>query len=168
MSPEVNLEDPNRAALLSCLENQREHVLGILEGMTEEQLHTPQLPSGWSPLGLVRQLAIDVEHYWFRCIMAGESLSDLVENGYDGNKAWEAGWTDSADEVFALYRGEIARANDAIALEDAPSQRDDWWGDWDVPDLRFVLLHVIAETACHAGHLGAARELVDGRQYVAL
>ena len=35
-------------------------------------------------------------------------------------------------------------------------------------DLRHVLLHVIAETACHAGHLDALRELIDGRQWMVL
>jgi hypothetical protein len=35
-------------------------------------------------------------------------------------------------------------------------------------DLREILLHVIAETACHAGHLDTARELIDGRQWMVL
>lgn len=35
--------------------------------------------------------------------------------------------------------------------------------EWRLPDLRAVVLHVITETACHAGHLDAARELLDGR-----
>ena len=66
---------------------------------------------------------------------------------------------------------EALRVNEIIAatpLSAPPAQRDAWWGDWDVPDLRFIVLHVIAETACHAGHLDAARELIDGRQYVVL
>lgn len=36
------------------------------------------------------------------------------------------------------------------------------------PDLRSVLLHVITETATHAGQLDAHRELLDGRQYIVL
>jgi hypothetical protein len=35
-------------------------------------------------------------------------------------------------------------------------------------NLREILLHVIAETATHAGHLDAARELIDGRQWIVL
>jgi len=35
-------------------------------------------------------------------------------------------------------------------------------------DLREILLHVITETACHAGHLDAARELIDGKQWLVL
>jgi hypothetical protein len=41
-------------------------------------------------------------------------------------------------------------------------------GSEEVPDLRCVLHHVITETACHAGHLDAARELIDGHQWLAL
>ena len=54
--------------LLDSLDNQRDHVLGILDGLPEEQLRRPVLPSGWNCVGLVKHLALDVEHYWFRCI----------------------------------------------------------------------------------------------------
>jgi hypothetical protein len=52
----------------------------------------------------------------------------------------------------------------------APRQPDPHWQEWgiDFPDLRFIMLHVIKETACHAGHLDAARELIDGRQWIVL
>jgi len=36
----------------------------------------------------------------------------------------------------------------------------------DFPGLRFIIPHMIKETACHAGHLDAARELLDGRQRI--
>jgi Protein of unknown function (DUF664) len=54
-------------------------------------------------------------------------------------------------------------------LDNAPA----WWpedlfGSWRLNDLREILLHVIAETATHAGHLDAARELIDGRQWIVL
>jgi hypothetical protein len=39
------------------------------------------------------------------------------------------------------------------------------FGDWKLSTVREVILHVIVETACHAGHLDAARELLDGRQW---
>jgi len=35
-------------------------------------------------------------------------------------------------------------------------------------DLRGTVLAVLTETACHAGHLDAARELIDGRQHLVL
>ncbi len=33
---------------------------------------------------------------------------------------------------------------------------------------RGILFHVIGETACHAGHLDAAREIIDGHQWIVL
>jgi Protein of unknown function (DUF664) len=49
------------SVLLSSVNNQREHVLGILEGLPEDALRRPVLPTGWTCLGLVHHLALDVE-----------------------------------------------------------------------------------------------------------
>jgi hypothetical protein len=81
------------------------------------------------------------------------------------------GPTESPADIFDLYRDEIQRANaviDITSLESEPRRRDEWWGDWKVPDVRFIMLHVIAESACHAGHLDAVREILDGRQWIVL
>ncbi|MGW4390952.1 mycothiol transferase [Streptomyces sp. NPDC004685] len=34
------------------------------------------------------------------------------------------------------------------------------WPAWRLPDVRHVLIHVLAEVACHSGHLDAVRELI--------
>ena len=49
--------------LLFYLSAQRKHVLGILEGLDEDALRRPVLPSGWTCLGLVQHLALDVERF---------------------------------------------------------------------------------------------------------
>ena len=49
-----------RAALLDWLNGQRRHVLGVLQGLPDEDLRRPVLPSKWTCLGLVRHLAVDV------------------------------------------------------------------------------------------------------------
>lgn len=45
-----------------------------------------------------------------------------------------------------------------------------WWQSAGLrfPDLRSVILHVIIETATHAGQLDAVRELIDGRQHIVI
>jgi hypothetical protein len=157
--------------LVGFLDAQRDHVVEILRGLDEEQLRSSMLPSGWTPLGLVKHLALGVEHYWLRCIVAGESLDFFTEQGLDDQGDWLVGPDERAEDIFALYRDEIARSNEIIAatpLDAPPAQRDPWWGEWPVSDLRFIMLHLIEETACHAGHLDAARELIDGRQFLAL
>lgn len=105
---------------------------------------------------MVKHLALADEHYWFRSIVAGEPL-DFFPSG--PNAEWRV---EPGEDVFGLYRDEIDRANAIIAatpLHKAPRQPDPRWGEWGLQfrDLRVVMLHMIEETACHAGHLDAAR-----------
>lgn len=153
--------------LLSSLSAQRDHVLGILEGLPDEALRRPVLPSGWTCLGLVRHLAIDVERFWFRSIVAGQQ----VEPRESDAAVWQVAPDEQAESVFDLYRREIELADAIIAvtpLDTAPARWPDEWASWRLQDLREILLHVITETACHAGHLDAVRELIDGRTWLVL
>ena len=153
--------------LLSSLNGQRDHVLGILDGLSDEDLRRPVLPTGWSCLGLVQHLALDIERFWFRAVVAGERV-DLPS----GADAWQVPADVPASAVLEGYRQEIALANAIITstpLDAAPA----WWpedlfGGWRLDDLQQIILHVIAETACHAGHLDAVRELIDGRTWMIL
>ncbi len=164
MSQPVSKES---TALLASLSNQRAHVLGILEGLPEEALQRPVLPSGWTCLGLVQHLASDVERFWFRHVVAGEPdvSAEILTN------AWRVGSDVPAGAVFDGYRREIERANVIIAatpVDAAPAWWPDFFGDFRLDDLQAIMLHVITETACHAGHLDAVRELIDGRTWLVL
>ena len=156
------------------LDGQRHHVLGILEGLSEEQLRRPVLPTGWSCLGLVRHLALDVERFWFPGVFAGQP--DVVgQLTSDEETHWHVPQGMTAADVFAEYRAAIERANSVLAaarerdrvLEQEPAA---WpvqiWPDWRLPDLRHILLHAITEIASHAGHLDAVRELIDGTTWM--
>jgi uncharacterized damage-inducible protein DinB len=159
-----------RAVLGATLEGQREHVLGIVEGLSDEELRRPVLPSGWTCLGLIQHLAVDVEQLWFQTALAGQSV-DEPEFLAGTAAVWQVGPEVPAASVLARYRREIERADAIIAatsLDAAPA----WWPEERFPDfrlasLRELILHVITETACHAGHLDAVRELIDGRQWLA-
>ncbi len=93
--------DHETEVLLHFLDQQREHVLGILEGLSEEQLRRPVLPSAWSCLGMVRQLALADEHYWFRSIVGGEPLGFFPQGP---NAEWQVAPGEPAGDVFSLYR----------------------------------------------------------------
>lgn len=162
--------EPDRALLLAQLAGQRQHVLDQLEGLSDEQLRRPVLPSGWSCLGLVRHLTLSDERYWFEVVVAGGEL-DFWPDGEGGD--WHVGDDEPADAVIAAYRAAIERADEIIAERDlgAPPERSEpWWPEAGLsfPDLRTVVVHVITETATHAGQLDAVRELIDGRQYIVL
>ncbi len=159
--------DATKEALLNTLDSQREHVLGSLEGLDAAMLAQPTLPTNWNCVGMVQHLALDVERFWFRQTVAGEPFDDSG----DATSAWVVEADTPPEEILALYREEIDRANTVIRatpLEAAPKQWAGHFGSWRLPDLRAILLHVIAETACHAGHLDAARELLDGKTWLIL
>ena len=61
------------------------------------------------------------------------------------------------DNMYKFIEEQVEKVKQAIENED--------WGR-DFPDLRTVLLHVITETAVHAGHLDAVREMIDTRQWI--
>ena len=159
--------DATKEALLICLGIHRDHVLGALEELDTAGLQKATLPTGWTCVGMVQHLALDVERFWFRQTVAGERLED----GWDATSAWIVSSDTPPEEVLALYRDEIDSANAIIRatpLEQAPKFWADHFGTWRLPDLRAIMLHVIGETACHAGHLDAARELLDGKTWIIL
>jgi uncharacterized damage-inducible protein DinB len=158
------LPDPRLALLRGQLEGQRQHVLGILDGLPEEQLRRAVLPSGWSPLQLVRHLTLDVERFWFRGVVGGTPHEDA-----DG---WAVDPDVPAADVLSAYREECAYA-DSVLDKVRLDGRVAWWpeglfGSWRVDTVEEVLVHVVVETATHAGHLDAVRELLDGRQFLVL
>ena len=150
-------------ALLAALNAQREHVLGALEGLAESDLRRPVLPSGWTCLALVRHLAVDDERFWFRAVAAGESLP------LDDATGWQPSPDEPAEAVLDLYRQETEASDAVLAgldLDAPPARWPEYFSSWRLRDVREIILHVITETAVHAGHLDAARELLDGRTWL--
>jgi Protein of unknown function (DUF664) len=161
--------DREAEVLLAALNAQRRHVLGIVEGLSDDDMRRSVLPTGWTPVGLVRHLALDVERFWFRGVVAGEP----IELDRPDDAVWNVRADESVEGVLDLYRDEIAAANVIIAAT-SPGAAPSWWPEDHFPpgfvmhDLRQIALHVIVETACHAGHLDASRELIDGRTWLIL
>ncbi|MFC9114539.1 DUF664 domain-containing protein [Streptomyces sp. NPDC057092] len=164
------VSDSELRALLRVLDGQRRHVLGILDGLDAKDLRRPVLPSGWHCLGLVQHLALDVERFWFRAVVAGDE--EVIHGLTSGDEAWRVAPDVPVSEVLDLYRREAELADAVVAAAPADAALA-WWprdlfGEPHLHTVRDVLLHVITETACHAGHLDAARELIDGRRWLVL
>jgi uncharacterized damage-inducible protein DinB len=162
--------DPETTTLLRYLDHQRMHILEMAEGLDDRALRQPVLPSGWTLLGLVQHLTLDVERFWFQAIVAGEQ--DVIEWFEGAGNAWEVAPDVPAEAVFDAYRREIELAN-AIIAGTAPDAAPVWWpgdlfGDFRLHTLREIILHVMTETACHTGHVDIVRELIDGRQWMVL
>ena len=159
--------DVEITALVLCLQRQRDHVLGAVEGLSDEALRRRVLPSGWSCLGMVQHLTLSVERLWFRAVVAGDpEVIDLVGSQ---DSAWQVAPGLPAGDVLDCYRHEASLVDAVIAASSADADLA-WWpfpgSEWRLHNLRDVLLHVITETATHAGHLDVVRELIDGQQWL--
>jgi uncharacterized damage-inducible protein DinB len=160
------------ATLLASLQSQRRHVLGSLEGLDDDALRRTVLPTGWSLLAMVRHLTFDIERFWFEAVVAGDQAMIDEVAAAAPDHGWLVPDDQPASAVLDAYR-QAAERSDAIvtarALDTAPA----WWptelfGTFRLDTLEEVLVHVIAETACHAGHLDVARELLDGTTWLIL
>lgn len=164
-----------RDLLLGRLAGQRRHVLAAVDGLSDEQLRRSVLPSGWNAVGLVRHLTLGLERYWFGTVMGGAPLDywPAGQGPDDGAADWRVGDEESPAEVLEEYR-RATEASDAVIagldLSAPPALPEAWWPDAGLsfPDLRSVVVHVLVDTATHAGHLDAVRELIDGHQHLVL
>ncbi|MFD5621378.1 DinB family protein [Streptomyces yangpuensis] len=151
-----------RAQLLGWLDMQRSIIRWKCEGLSDEEAHRPVLPS--SPLmtaaGLVSHMRW-VEHCWFEVM--------LLDRPTDGNPQF--GDVEDADmqadgiplsRLLEEYDRQCTVSNEIVAslsLDDTGRNTEFKAG---AASVRWVLLHMIEETARHAGHMDAIRELVDG------
>jgi len=156
--------DAERRAVRQTLGSQRQNVIDIVDGLADRIAHAPIVPSGWSVSGVVQHLGF-VERYWFCDIAAGQEC-DYPWSDSDPDADWKVAPWASLDDVVDFYRAEVARADaaiDRLPWDGPPSRREETWDDDRVPDLRSICLHMIQETARHAGHLDIARELLDSK-----
>lgn len=156
--------------LRAALDGTRVHVMDTVDGLDDQQLRTAALPSGWTPLELLRHLTLGGERYWFSSTIGGESLEWIPV----GPRAdWVSGAHDDSASIIDAYREQVEASNtvlDGGAPDDPPRRRDPLWETWgiDFPTVRNIVLHMIVETATHAGHLDTVVELIDGRQHLML
>lgn len=155
--------DDETTTLLRYLDAQRDSVLAILEGLQDGALNTPVVPSGWTPLGLIRHLC-GAEHLWLHHVLAGSPANPPPWPTDGPHSPFTVDLATAG--VIGFYREQIAISNQNINASDidgppriAPPPELAEYG----PDGRSIVLHMIEETARHAGHLDIARELIDGR-----
>lgn len=161
------MTSPDHALLLDYLQGQRRHVLTAFDGLSDDDMHRAVLPSGWSAVQLLHHLALDDERFWVRAMIGGDADAKA---GLSDN-AWVVPDGLSVSDVLELYLRE-AQLSDAVLaevdLDVAPAWWPDFMGEQWMQSNREVLLHVIVETAAHAGHADAVRELIDGKQRVVI
>jgi len=162
--PESGTEADQLAAFLDF---QRETVLLKCEGLTGEQLAQAAVPSSGLTLGgLLNHLAL-VEDSWLRVRFLGEEpVPPWDRIDWDADPDWEfrTAATTDPDELRDRYRTACERSRavvratgdlDRLSVEVSRRTGAQF-------DLRWIVLHMIEETARHAGHADLLREAIDG------
>jgi hypothetical protein len=150
--PRNDAGEPDTA--LAFLSFARHCVVKKTDGLSDEQLRRPMVPSGTSLLGLVRHL-VDAERYWFGHHVGGRE-------GDDFDFGMQVPADRSVTDVLQAYLDAIVASDEILAGV----------RDFDQPmaipvenhrhTVRWVVAHMTGETTRHAGHADILRELIDG------
>jgi len=156
-----------RSMLASFLDYHRATLLWKISDLTQEQLATNAVPTSSLTLaGLVKHLAL-VEDSWFTQRFAGQPMpAPFTTIDWDADPNWEfrTAAADSSAWLVQRYHEACERSRAVAAAADtldAPSaERSRQKG---VPfTLRWILMHMIEETARHNGQADLLREALDG------
>lgn len=138
----------------------RDTILCKLDGLTDEELRRPHEPSGLTLLGMVKHLT-DVEGSWFRETFLGEDFR-TPWNPADPDADWRIESDDTTEGIIDLYRQEIAKSNLITAEHDLDKPAVNVTPSHEGLQLRWIVTHLIEETARHCGHADLIRESIDG------
>jgi uncharacterized damage-inducible protein DinB len=158
MVTRVPFTGAEKESLKVALDRHRDTILWKLEGLDDEQLRRPMVPSGTSLLGLVKHLAA-VEYGWF-CDTFGRDAEPLPFDDDDPDADLRIEPGETTEDVLAFYDRARAAADQAIDELDVEDTGTAWFGE--AVTMRWVLIHMVEETARHAGHVDILRELIDG------
>lgn len=162
-TPPSNRIDPpltgsEKELLESFLDYHRATLLWKIDGLSSADLKRSMTPSGLSLLGLVKHLAY-VERSWFQAVFAGDDVP-FPWSDADPDADWRIEGEDDAPSIRALYDGETERSRRIVAaasLDDLARGRSR-----EPVSLRWIMVHMIEETARHNGHADLMRESIDG------
>ncbi len=151
--------------LTAFLDYYRALIVDKASGLTQEQLHTRLEPSTLTLAAIVHHLAL-VEHWWFHeCFAGAEAIEPWANAPWEEDRDWDFNIAANLDPptIFERYeqqcvlsRQVVANAEDLDQLSVRTNRQDQAWS------LRWILGHMIEETARHTGHMDLIRESIDG------
>jgi uncharacterized damage-inducible protein DinB len=160
-----HLQADEQTTLVQFLDYHRATFLGKIEGLSQEQMNIALAPSDLTLAGLTKHLAL-VEDSWFQERFVGVEVEPWASAPFDDDRDWEmhSASHDSPDDLVALYRAAIARSQatlstvDSLDVLSAVNDRQEG-----IPySMRWILVHMIEETARHNGHADLIRQSIDG------
>jgi uncharacterized damage-inducible protein DinB len=161
-----DLQADERTALVQFLDYHRATFLIRIEGLDHEQLNRRLAPSTLTLASLTKHLAL-VEDSWFHEDFLDVSLPEPWASApFDDDRDWDlnSAVNDDPADLVELYQAACARSRaivEAAASLDTLSARMSQRKGRPY-SLRWILLHMIEETARHNGHADFLREAIDG------
>jgi uncharacterized damage-inducible protein DinB len=149
--------------LTGFLDYHRATLLWKASGLTQQEMATPLPSSELTIAGLVKHLAL-VEDSWFTERFAGQGEGVWAGIDWDADRDWEmhSAVHDTPEQLLELYREACERSRRVTTAAEldqrsiVPSRSGEHF------TLRWILLHLIEETARHNGHVDLLREAIDG------
>ncbi len=151
--------------LLSTLATHRGLFRVTTQGLTDEQAAATPTVSALSIGGLIKHVR-DCEESWIRFAVGG---AELMESGHGD---WENGFRmlpgETLESLLADYAETARKTEEIVAGLDLDTAHPLPVAPWFEPGaswtVRRVLVHILAETAQHAGHADIIRETLDGQK----
>ncbi|MBM0203571.1 DinB family protein [Micromonospora sp. STR1s_5] len=152
-----------RTDLLQSLRRHRGFLLQTVDGLTDEQAASRPTVSGLCLGGLIKHVS-GVEHRWMLFAVGGAEAMGREEIDWVGQFQMLPGETLAG--LVERFQKVAAQTDELIATLDLdaahPLPQAPWFEPGASWTIRRVLLHLIAETAQHAGHADILRESIDG------
>ena len=156
-----------RADLLETLRKHRGFLRFTVRNLTDEQATQRTTVSALNLAGLVKHVA-ETEATWTRFIEQGPAAF-----GSATPESWKTQWELQPGETLAgvlAHYDEVARHTDELVATlpdldaDSPLPPAPWFEKGARWSARRALVHILAETAQHAGHADILRESIDGQK----
>ncbi|WP_030608573.1 DinB family protein [Streptomyces sclerotialus] len=144
-----------REVLEAFLDFHRSTLREKVHGLADEAARRRLVPSETTLAGLVKHLTL-VERSWFPALLADDEVP--AQDGHTGG--WEVTPEESLDALLAEYDAACARSREAAAA--FPLEHVVPHPQIGEISLRWIYVHMIEETARHAGHADILREQTDG------
>lgn len=155
-----------RADILEALTAHRGFLRQTIEGMSPEQIRTRSTVSELT-LGSIVKHVTATEAGWAAFARRGPAgFGDMDPEQWA--EEWRVPEDATAESLLAAY-AEVAAATDALVREldldaDHPLPEAPWFPPDGRRSVRRVWIHIVAETAQHAGHADIVREAIDGQK----
>ncbi|QRP48770.1 DinB family protein [Amycolatopsis sp. FDAARGOS 1241] len=158
--PDPPMNADERTQLTGFLDFLRASVAWKCSGLTDEQARRTHVPSELTTIaGLLSHLTL-VEAYWFRVVLDGRPDEWDEALALDRDAEFRVALETPIEQLIAAYEAETARCREVVQAREFT---DTVLFKGARPlTVRWVVTHMIEETARHLGHLDLLRELTDG------